>query len=85
MIRTTVRLPEQVLREAKKLAADSGRTLTAVIEDSLREAIARRRAAKPRSMKVKLKTFCGKGVAPGVDLDDSAANRDFMEASDAAP
>ncbi len=79
MPRTTVRLNERVLRDAKKLAAETGKTLTAVIEDSLREAIARTMAGRSRQ-KVKLKTFGGKGVLPGVDLDNSASLRDLMDA-----
>jgi predicted transcriptional regulator len=43
-MRTTVQLDEQLLAEAKKVAAERGRTLTAVLEDALREAFARRRA-----------------------------------------
>ena len=34
--RTTVRLPEDLLRRAKRKAAAEGRTLTALIEDGLR-------------------------------------------------
>jgi predicted transcriptional regulator len=36
-MRTTIRLDPHLLAEAKKLAAASGRTLTAVIEEALRE------------------------------------------------
>ncbi len=80
-MRTTVRLDEQLLREAKELAARTGRSLTAVIEDALRELLARRseRAGGPR---VELPTFRGEGLQPGVDLDDTAALLDLMEAGD---
>ena len=83
-MRTTIRLDDQLLREAKRLAADTGRTLTAVIEDALREAIARKRAGVSRK-RVTLPTFKGQGLQPGVDLNDSAALRDLMERPDAAP
>jgi hypothetical protein len=56
----------------------SGRTLTAVLEDALRETLARRRA-RVRRRTVRLKTVGGDGVRPGVDLDDSAALFDLME------
>jgi hypothetical protein len=36
-MRTTIRLNERLLAEAKKYAAESGRTLTSVLEDELRE------------------------------------------------
>ena len=38
--RTTVRLPEDLVRRAKRKAAAEGRTLTALIEDGLRLVIA---------------------------------------------
>ncbi|MBI2886798.1 MAG: type II toxin-antitoxin system VapB family antitoxin [Chloroflexi bacterium] len=83
-MRTTIRLDDHLLKEAKRLAADTGRTLTAVIEDSLREAIARKRAGVPRK-RVRLPTFKGQGLQPGVDLNDSAALLDLMERPDVAP
>lgn len=77
-MRTTVRLSDQLLAQAKKRAADSGRTLTAVIEDALRQSLQRRPATK-RPSSVKLRTVKGSGVRPGVDLDDSSALLDAME------
>ena len=77
-MRTTVRLDEQLLAEAKKYAAESGRTLTAVLEDALRETLARRRAP-PKRKPVRLRTVNGNGVRPGVDLDDTASLLEFME------
>ena len=76
-MRTTVRLDEHLLAAAKKHAAESGTTLTAVLEAALRESLARRSApAKPR--RLRLKTFRGGGVRAGVDLDDSASLLDLM-------
>ena len=78
-MRTTVRLDEHLLAEAKKHAAESGNTLTAVLEQALRESLARRSVqAKPR--RLRLKTFRGDGVRAGVDLDDSASLLDVMGA-----
>jgi hypothetical protein len=79
-MRTTVRLDDDLLREAKSYAAATGRTLTAVIEDALRETLRRRRAQGSRPQ-VKLKTVGGSGTQPGVDLDDSSALLDLMERS----
>ena len=76
-MRTTIRLNERLLAEAKKYAAESGRTLTSVLEDALRETLARRRA-RLKIKPVRLKTVKGDGVRPGVDLDDSAALLDAM-------
>jgi hypothetical protein len=80
-MRTTIRLDDQLLRDAKQLAARTGRTLTAVISDSLREALARDAAPEPRQ-RFQLPTFGGDGLRPGVDLDDSAALLDLMERGD---
>ena len=77
-MRTTVNIDEQLLIEIKTVAAKSGRTLTAVIEDALRQALATRRSVdRPRL--VTLPTHDGGGLQPGVDLDDSAALLDLME------
>lgn len=80
-MRTTIRLNEQILKEAKQLAARSGKTLTAVIEDALRESLARQQGGKPRKP-VRLPTVNGQGVLPGVDLDDTAALLDLMDRAD---
>lgn len=38
-MRTTVRLDPQLLGEAKRMAAETGKTLTSIIEDALRESV----------------------------------------------
>lgn len=81
-MRTTINLPDDLLAQAKRAALESGQTLTAVIEEALRERLARR--AGRSSPPVRLTTFGGSGTKPGVDLDDSAALLDLMERSDAA-
>lgn len=81
MRRTTIRLEEDLLRAAKTTAAESGQTLTALIADCVRERVARRQRTK-RRRPVKLITFKGSGVRPGVDLDNSAALLDLMEEGD---
>ena len=77
-MRTTIRLDKHLLAEAKKYAAETGRTLTSVLTDSLRETLARRRAPGKRKP-VRLRTVKGTGVLPGVDLDDTAALLELME------
>jgi hypothetical protein len=78
-MRTTINLDDQLLAEAKLLAQQSGKTLTAVIEDALRERLARRMAPGRAAESFRLHTFTGKGLQPGVDLDNSAALRDLMD------
>jgi hypothetical protein len=75
---TTIRLDEQLLKEAKQMAARTGRTLTAVIEDALRAALARGRQ-RARPQRLDLPTFGGNGLVAGVDLDDTAALLDVMD------
>ena len=77
-MRTTIQLDDQLLSEAKQHAARTGRTLKAVIEDALREALARTKSPAPQAH-VHLKTFKGRGVQPGVDLDDTSSLLDLME------
>jgi hypothetical protein len=79
-MRTTIRIDDQLLKEARQFAARSGKSLTSVIEDALRESLARQRGSGRRKP-VRLVTFTGKGLLPGVDLDDSAALLDVMESS----
>jgi hypothetical protein len=70
--RTTVRLPEDLVRQAKRKAAAEGRSLTALIEDGLRRVLRepepdrRRRVLPPVSA-------AGGGLKPGIDLDDMGA------------
>ena len=80
-MRTTIKIDDQLLAEAKARAAASGRTLNSVVEDALREAIARRPAAGAHRP-IELPTFGGSQLRPGVDLDDSAGLLDLMEGSD---
>lgn len=82
-MRTTIRLDSQLLLAAKKLAAERGTTLTALLEDALRETLGRRKAL-PRRRRFRLPTFGHGGVQPGVDLDDTASLLDRMEGLDGA-
>jgi hypothetical protein len=79
-MRTTIRLDDDVLARAKETAARTGRTLTAVIEDALRETFAR--TAEGEGARPQLPTFGGRGLQAGVDLDDTAALLDLMESAE---
>lgn len=78
-MRTTVRLPDHLLAEAKQFAAASGQSLTAVIESALL-ALLNRRSSAETEPPVRLTTYGRGGLQPGVDLDDSAALLDLMDA-----
>ena len=80
-MRTTIRINEQLLRDAKALAANMGCSLTSLIEDGLRQALAHQTIG-PRKNPIRLNTVSGRGLRPGVDLDDSAKLLDFLERAD---
>ena len=83
-MRTTLQLNEHLYHMAKQLAAKTHRTLTAVIEDALRETFSRRTHLSPKGTRAKLPIFDGKGLQPGVDLDDSGALLDLMDSHDSS-
>lgn len=83
-MRTTLQLNEHLYRMAKQFAAQTHRTLTAVIEDALRESLGRNKNKSASKVPVKLPVFNGKGLRPGVDLDDSSALLDLMESHDSS-
>lgn len=77
-MRTTVRLPDDLMKAVKRRAVETGRTLTDIIEDALRAALAREEKGLVREPVV-LPTYGTGGVLPGVDLDDAASLLDLME------
>ncbi len=79
--RTTVRLPEELLRRAKRKAAEEGRTLTALIEDGLRLVTADKKSALLATRKMPRVSTAKGGLLPGVDLTSYSA---FEEAEDLA-
>lgn len=79
-MRTTINLDDALLAEAKQVAARTGRSLGAVVEDALRQSLRQRHQASRRA--VELPVFGEGGTRPGVDLDDSAALLDVMEQHD---
>ena len=66
--RTTVRLPDDLLKQAKRKAAQEGRTLTSLIEDGLRLVVAEN-GKKPKAKRVmpRVSKATG-GLLPGIDL-----------------
>ena len=80
LMRTTVRLDPHLMRAAKRLAADTHRTLTAVIEDALREVVARSKQPRPE-IELPISRRLG-GAMPGVDLIKTSDLLDRLERSD---
>jgi Arc/MetJ family transcription regulator len=78
-MRTTVEIDDALLIQVKRVAAESRRTIRAVIEDALRADLAKPRARQRRAGGERVITFKGKGVRPGVNLDSAAELLDLME------
>ena len=79
--RTTVRLPDDLVRRAKRKAASEGRTLTALIEDGLRRVVEERPLeGRPAPALPPVSTARG-GLRPGIDLDDTAALQEIDDLS----
>lgn len=75
-MRTTLKLDDGLVADAKVVAARRGRTLSQFIEDALRQALAPRDAE--RHPPVTVPTSPGAAL-PGVNLDDSAALLELMD------
>ena len=77
--RTTVRLPSDLIRRAKRKAADEGTTLTALIEESLRAAVAgNAKGSKTKRVLPRISKATG-GTFPGIDISDSAALQEMED------
>ncbi len=79
-VRTTLNIPDDLYREVRTTAAATGRTVTSVVEEALRAALARYRDEQAAARVAYVVTPSGSGgLLPGVDLDDSAALLDALE------
>lgn len=77
-MRTTIDISDPLLAEAKSLAAQRGLSLKALVEEALRERLRSRGAGK--RVAEQLPTYSGHGLQAGVDLTDSAALLEVMDA-----
>ena len=78
-MRTTVRLDENLLRQAKSVAARQGETVTSLIERGLRLVLAASHRRPPRGRSVLPVSKAKGGLRAGVDLDDSSAVLDLID------
>jgi hypothetical protein len=76
-MRTTVRLSDSLLRRAKQKAAESGRTLTSLIEEGLKTVLAEPQFSRGRRVRLPVSKASG-GTWPGVDLNRSSDLEDRM-------
>jgi len=73
-MKTTLQLPDDLYREVKATAALSGRSVTSIIEESLRDFLARATAAEPLPpLPVSLSSggFTEEFLATGIDFNNT--------------
>ena len=75
-MRTTVRLPDELMRAAKRHAQQTGRTFARLLEDCLRAEL--RQPAGAHRVSDPLPTDRGEGLRPNVDVSDARALEDLM-------
>ncbi len=75
-MRTTVDIDDQLLHYAKQKAAEQNCSLKNIMEDALRDFFSR---PSPNDQNIKLETFSGDGLKPGVDLDNSRRLNDIID------
>ena len=76
-MRTTVTIDDDLYREIKKRAACSGRTVGAVLEDAVRESIAR---SSDNRKPLRIKAYGRGGARPGIDLSSNASIQEALDA-----
>jgi hypothetical protein len=77
-MRTTVTIPDDLLRKAKQIAAERSCTLSEVVQEALQRIFSQTRSSG-RRRPTRLTTYRGQGVLPGIDLDSSSGLLDAME------
>jgi hypothetical protein len=81
-VRTTVRLPEDLVGRARQRAAVEGRSLSALIEDGLPRLLNERASAGQQGVPPPVSSARG-GLMPGIDLSDSAAVQELEDIAQA--
>jgi hypothetical protein len=61
-MKTTVHIPDSLLKEARKIANQEGTTIKALIEEGLRRTIDNRK--RTRTFRLRKATFKGNGLQP---------------------
>ncbi len=77
-MRTTIRLRDDLLRQAKRRAADEQRTLTSLVEEGVALVLSKPRKKRAGRVELPVSAASG-GVLPGIDLNRSADLEAQME------
>jgi hypothetical protein len=75
--RTTVRVPEELVRRAKRKAAAEGRTLTSLIEEGLRVMVMEEAGPSKGARVLPRVSIASGGALPGIDLTHSSSLMDI--------
>jgi plasmid stability protein len=78
-MRTTIRIDDDLYREVKTRAAQSGRTVAAVLEDAVRRGLTP--SKQPARGRYTVRPTGGGGLRTGVDLSSNAAVAEAMDES----
>jgi hypothetical protein len=76
-MRTTVRINDELLKRAKKRAADEGRTLTSLRVEGLAVILAQPKGGARERVQLPIFEAAG-GILPGVDLNRSCDLEEVM-------
>ncbi len=77
----TIELDDRLFAEAQELAAQTGQTVTWVVENAVRESLAKQHTDSAKPV-YPFPTCGGRGVRPGVNLESNAELLDLMEKGD---
>ena len=78
-MRTTIRINDDLLKQAKKKAADEGRTLTSLVEDGLALILSKPKISRQKRVDLPVSKATG-GILPGIDLNRSSDLEEVMNA-----
>jgi hypothetical protein len=79
-MKTTIRLPDNLVSKARRKAAEEGLTLSSLIEEALKMSLAEPKPVR-RKTRVRLPiSRASGGTLPGADLNRSGDLLDHMEA-----
>ncbi|QDU90600.1 hypothetical protein Pla175_40090 [Pirellulimonas nuda] len=81
MVETTICLDDKLMEEAQRLAAETGRSLDALLDNVLRDAVQRSKQAEQETVKP-FPTFKLGQPPAGLDMNNNEAVRDFLDAEE---
>ena len=78
-MRTSVHIPDDLLKRAKRKAAEEGRTLTSLIEEGLRTVLAEKATERRHDLVLPRVSKATGGLQPGVDLVKAGAETQLQD------